>query len=267
MAELVTESLTKALAALKLQRTAEQLETLLQEGARRQMTLAAFLDHVLTAEAGARTRKATALRVTLAKFPYVKTLDGFDFTFQPSLDKAAVELLAQSRYVANGDNVILLGPPGVGKTHVAIALGVKACEAGYRVLFTTAATLVRDLKIAFDQHRLDQRLKAYADPKLLIVDELGYLPLDRTAATLLFQLVVRRYEKGSLIVTSNLGFSSWDQVFGDPVLATAVLDRLLHHSHILNIKGDSFRLKEKKRAGLLTHPVASSAKAEGVGQI
>ena len=125
MAELVTESLTKALAALKLQRTSEQLETLLQEGARRQMTLAGFLDHVLTAEAGARVRKATALRVTLGKFPYVKTLDGFDFTFQPSLDKAQVEQLGGSRYVANGDNVILLGPPGVGKTHLAIALGVK----------------------------------------------------------------------------------------------------------------------------------------------
>lgn len=267
MAELVTESLTKALHALKLQRTAEQLESLLQDGAKRQMTYAAFLEHVLTAEAGAKSRKQTALRVTLAKFPYVKTLEGFDYAFQPSVDKTQVELLGQSRYVANGDNVVLLGPPGVGKTHLAIALGVKACEAGYRVLFTTAATLVRDLKTAFDQHRLDERLKAYADPKLLIVDELGYLPLDRTAATLLFQLVVRRYEKGSLIVTSNLAFSSWDQVFGDPVLATAVLDRLLHHSHLLNIKGDSFRLKEKKRAGLLTHPTPSPAKREGVGQI
>lgn len=267
MAELVTEGLTKALGALKLVRTAEQLETLLQDGVSKQMTYAAFLEHVLSAEARSKTSKQAALRITLAKFPYVKTLDGFDFAFQPSVDRGQVDLLAQSRYVANGDNVILLGPPGVGKTHLAIALGVKACEAGYRVLFTTAATLVRELKTAFDQHRLDARLKSYADPKLLIVDELGYLPLDRTAATLLFQLVVRRYEKGSLIVTSNLGFSSWDQVFGDPVLATAVLDRLLHHSHILNIKGDSFRLKEKKRAGLLTHPQAASPKGEGAGQI
>jgi DNA replication protein DnaC len=154
------------------------------------------------------------------------------------------------------------GPPGVGKTHLAVALGLKACEHGVRVLFTTAADLIATLGKALAEGRLDERLKILAQPQLLIIDEIGYIPIDRQGANLFFQLVSRRYERGAIILTSNQSLGAWGEVFGDTVIASAILDRLLHHSITVNIRGDSYRLKEKMKAGLLKSKIAATAAAE-----
>jgi DNA replication protein DnaC len=160
-----------------------------------------------------------------------------------------------------GDNVLFLGPPGVGKSHLAVALGMKACEQGVRTLFSSATALIAMLGKALAEGRLEERLKILSQPQLLIIDEIGYLPIDRQGANLFFQLVSRRYERGSIIITSNQSLGAWGDVFGDPVIASAILDRLLHHSITINIKGESFRLKEKLKAGLLKPKLDSLADA------
>jgi len=162
-----------------------------------------------------------------------------------------VRELAQLAFVREAANVLLLGPPGVGKTHLAVALGLKAIEAGYGVYFVRAHDLVEDLRRAMAEHKLDRRLRVYLAPRVLIIDEFGVWPYDRLASTALFTLVSARYERGSIILTSNKGFAEWGEVLGDNVIATAVLDRLLHHSHVLNIRGESYRLREKRQAGLV----------------
>lgn len=190
-------------------------------------------------------------RTRLAHFPFQRTLEQFDFSFQPSVDERLVRELATLTFVTDGANVIFLGPPGVGKTHLAVALGMKAIEAGFAVYFVRAHHLLEDLRQAQAEHRLDRRMRVYLSPKVLIIDEFGVYPYDRTAATALFALVSARYEKGaSIILTSNKAFAEWGEVLGDAVVATAILDRLLHHSHVLNIRGESYRLREKRQAGL-----------------
>ena len=174
-----------------------------------------------------------------------------DFDFQPSLDKRQIRELSGLSFVERAHNVVILGPPGVGKTHLSVALGVKAVEAGFSVLFLTLESLMTRLTKAQHENRLERSLKQLVYPKALIIDEIGYLPLSQREASLFFRLVVRRYERASLIITSNKSFLDWGEVFNDHVLATAVLDRLLHHATTLNIKGESYRLKEKRKAGLL----------------
>lgn len=239
---------------LKMEHLELQLDTLCEQAAQRELDYKTFLAEALRTEWQGRFQRGIEARLRQSRFPWNKTLEQFDFDFQPSLDRRQVRELAGLSFVERAHNIVILGPPGVGKTHLAVALGVRAVEAGYSVLFHTLESLMTRLNRAQHENRLDATLKQLTYPKLLILDELGYLPLSHHEASLFFRLVVRRYERGSLIVTSNKSFLDWGEVFNDQVLATAILDRLLHHATTLNVKGESYRLKEKRRAGLLGRP-------------
>ena len=256
--EQITTDLAASLRHLKLSRLADHLESWLQDAAKGEWGYHEFLQRLVDEEVAAKKDKRTEMGTRMARLPFIKTLTTFDYTYQPSLDPKRIKELSVCRWVANGENVIFLGPPGVGKTHLSVGLGIEAIRRGYRTLFITAQGLITSLARAHAENRLDDKLKFYCQPKLLIIDEIGYIPIDRLGANLFFQLISRRYEKGAMIMTSNQPFSNWGEVFGDQVIASAILDRVLHHAISVSIKGESYRLKEKLKAGLLAKHVEQS---------
>ena len=246
----VEERVVNALKRLQLPHLRETLPALLSEAAREELTYLDFLDRILQREVDSKQGKRVRMGLQIAHFPSVRTLEEFNFSLQPSVDERLIQELATGNFIAHGEAVLLFGPPGVGKTHLAIGIGRKVVERGHTVRFTTATALLSTLGKAESEGALTEKLTEFCKPRLLIIDELGYLPFERRAAHLFFQLVNRRYEKGGLLITTNQRVSEWGTVFGDEVLATAILDRLLHHSHTLMITGEIYRLREKRKSGL-----------------
>ena len=246
MSELTMERIRENLVALKMKNTLVILDNYLERAVKDELNIVEVLDHILAEEANSKRRRAYETQLMTSGFPLKKGLDAFDFSFQPSIDKRQIDELATMRFLENGENVIFLGPPGVGKTHLATALGMVAARYRRSTYYINCHQLIEQLKAAHFTNRLPDKLKTLGKYKLLIIDEIGYLPMDIQGANLFFQLIARRYEKASTIFTSNKTFSQWNEIFADMTIASAILDRILHHCTVINIKGESYRLKERK---------------------
>ena len=238
------DNIKKSLVALKMPRALEMLDATLRRVEQGDITWVDALDHLLLEELTLRDNRRVSTALRMSRLTAVKTLAGFDFTFQPSLDRNRILALAELKFIDRAEVVHLLGPPGTGKSHLATALAVEAVKAGKSVAFATLAEIVTALAKAEREGTLRERLRFLSRAALLVVDEIGYLPVVPGGGNLFFQLVNARYEKGAMILTSNRGFAEWGEVFGDPVVATALLDRLLHHAVVIQIEGSSYRLRQ-----------------------
>ena len=245
------------LVGLKMPRALEALDQIVRRLEHGEISALEAIDTLLSEELTLRENSRIKIALRMGRLTTIKTLAGFDFSFQPSLDRDRILTLAQLGFIARCEVIHLLGPPGTGKSHLATALGVEAVKAGRSVYFCTLADLIGTLARAEREGRLQERIRFYCRPALLVVDEIGYLPVVQGGGNLFFQLVNARYERGAMILTSNRGFAEWGEVFGDPVVATALLDRLLHHAVVVQIEGSSYRLRE--HAELMPEHVRSKA--------
>lgn len=239
------ERIRERLKRLTLKTMSDIFEAEAEKAAKSQMSYTAFLARLVDEELASKTDRSINARVTKARFPALKTLESFDFGFQPSMPMAQIKELAQLGFMDHAHNVLFVGPPGSGKSHLSIALGIKACGQRKRVLFTSATTLLENLVAAAVSRSLGKTLEVLGRIDLLIIDELGYMPIDAQKGNLFFQVVSRRYEKGAIILNTNKAFDRWGEMFGDDVIASAILDRLLHHCHIIPTNGPSYRIKDK----------------------
>lgn len=246
VSEVVYERIKKNLKILNMKNTSLILDNYLEKAIHDKKNIVEILDYLLAEEAKTKKNRAVENQIKMSGFPYRKTLEQFDFDFQPSINKEQIMELATMCFVENKENVVFLGTPGVGKTHLAVSLGMIAAQHRYSTYYINCHNLITQLNKAHYENRLQERLKNYAKYKVLIIDEIGYLPMDIQGANLFFQLIAKRYEKNTTIFTSNKAFSSWNEVFSDITIASAILDRILHHCQVISIKGESYRLKERK---------------------
>jgi DNA replication protein DnaC len=242
------------LADLKMPGALEALDDILAALDGGKLQAPAAIEALLGAQITLRNNRRLQAAMRSSRLPAVKTLADFDFTFQPSVKREQLESLHTLGFIERKENVVFLGPPGVGKTHLAISLAIAAAESGRRVYYGTLGDLIASLEAAQQSGRLFQRMKTLVFPSLLIVDEIGYLPISKTGAMLFFQLISRRYEHAATILTSNQGFESWGEIFGDEVMAAALIDRLVHHCHIVNIRGNSYRMRHHAELRSALHP-------------
>ena len=252
MSNFAYERLHSNLQHLKLDTIESIVDNYLEIAAKDGKTTLEVLDYLIDQEKQIKENTARERKMRLAMFPVHKRLEDFDLDFQPSIDQMVISDLASLRFVRNAENLVLLGPPGVGMSHLAIAMGIEAVNTGFKVYFVNAGALVEGLKSANLKGILEKKLKFLAKYDMLIIDEMGYLPFDSEGAHCFFQLVSRRYEKSSIIFTSNKSYGEWGEIFHDHVIAAAILDRILHHCTTVNIKGESYRLKERMKHGLTT---------------